>query len=274
MAAISSSTLVQMDTARRILLTLCVKEHIPFKESLIDDYLTWKQQNPQHDKLNAYKKCAIFIKQLSSRIIDVMIKTMTGDLIPIEYDEKQGLHGMAVKLNLLDPTTFPPHLTKVFRLQEEDCPVEEGEIFGVVIHAPAYSIRVNEIDPWIQSNRQPNVTYAYICYRFTMHLSDMLTQPIPEQLRNGIHTKSISKDYFFDIFHDLTNGTYNTWDTHLQAIQPYSTQSATTIEELFDSLVFRQNMVMSIRYGYEFEAKLTADAKAELLAVFSAVKLQ
>lgn len=274
MAAATAPTLAQMETARRILLTLCVKGNIPFKESLIDDYLTWKQQLPQDEKLNAYKKAVRFMEQLPSRIVPVMIKTLAGDLFPIEYDEKQGIQGMVVQLNRMDPQTFPPHLTKVFRLLEDDCPVEEGEIFGVLIHAPAYSIRVIEVEPWVQSDRQPNITYANICYRFTMHLSDMLTQPIPEPLRNGIHTKSVSQDYFFDVFHNLTNGTYDTWDTHLQSIQAYSTQPKKTIEELLDSIIFRQNTVMSIRYGYEFQATLTADAKTELLAAFSAAKLQ
>ena len=274
MASISSSTLAQMDTARRILLTLCVKEHIPFKESLIDDYLTWKEQNPQHGTLNAYQKCSHFIKQFPSYTTHVMIKTMAGDLIPIEYDEKQGLHGLAVKLNHMDPTTFPPHFTKVFRLQEEDCPVEENEVFGVLIHAPAYSIRINEVDTWIQADRQQHVTYAHICYRFTIHLSDMLTQPIPKELRNGIHTNQPTDDYFFDIFHNLTTGFYTTWDTYFQSIQAHSSQPATTMDELLDSLVFRQNQIQTIINGQEFEATLTADAKAELISAFSAAKLQ
>jgi len=141
-----TSAISEMDVLRGecsdLMTTYCFKNDYRFTPDLVDAMCQWKLAY-QGPKMNRYQKVTTFIQQLQQQnpIVPIMVKTLIGDILPIDLQYnplKTPIH-LIKQLHAYDPETFPLHHTTVTRMMQ-DGPVQEGELFCAICSPAPYHI--------------------------------------------------------------------------------------------------------------------------------------
>jgi hypothetical protein len=121
----------------------CFNHSFRFTPQLLDDMCQWKlAYNGPY--LNRYQKIDKFMSelQLQQSIVPVIVKTLTGDILPIELQFnplKTPIH-LVKQLAQYDSNAFPLNNTFITRLIQNDSPVQPGELFCVISYPTSYTI--------------------------------------------------------------------------------------------------------------------------------------
>lgn len=85
---------------------------------------------------------------MASSLIQVFVKLLSGDLIPLSVDQTQGLDSVKQELHKIDPISYPLYKIQILHLDEEkeNDTLYEGEILAVFINH--YSIENNVFLPF------------------------------------------------------------------------------------------------------------------------------
>lgn len=181
----------QRNQARPLLLQFCLKQERIYTETLLDEFITWKfnpETNAEQMK-NLYIKVNAFMNQLPPvSFFPVMVKTMDGTLISLDYSpslDRQQLHR---QLTRLDSDLFPKNRTILARMVEDEKePVCEGEIFGCMVFPESLvSSSLDASECFLQTHPslsyqiyvKPEAFFPYKDHRGVMRLPSY-SKPIP-----------------------------------------------------------------------------------------------
>jgi hypothetical protein len=93
-----------------------------------------------------------------SQPIQIQLKTLSGDLFPLEVSPSVSLEEIAQRASVTYPESFPSGRTKVLAMEEEQKEREEGEILLVVVSDP----------PLMEEGRYPQGGQPYVRWTITL----------------------------------------------------------------------------------------------------------
>lgn len=125
-----------LSEATTILASICHKRGNRFNANMGEQFLAWKRVTDFAPNTNLYQKAVQFLETTGDENepepVPVFAKTMTGDLIPLEYHAEKDSQDLIRQLAEFAPEEFPLGSTVVFRMMDMvDEPVEKSEIFGI-----------------------------------------------------------------------------------------------------------------------------------------------
>lgn len=156
----------QRNQARSLLLQFCLKLERAYTDELLSEFVRWKLDpaSGAAGMHNLYDKMEAFMKQLQKKQNDsfpVMVKTMTGDLISLEYSPSRDRQQLVQQLMRLDSEIFPENQTLVVRIVEDEKePVCEGEIFGSIVVPPPSLVSFQRVEE-CSTLDQPAICYPF-----------------------------------------------------------------------------------------------------------------
>jgi hypothetical protein len=113
-------------------------EHsLHYTPDYVEEFVRWKRdpQSGASECPNLYVKIQRFMSQLPRKdAFPVMVKTMDGTLIPLDYSPTLDRTQLSWQLTAINSLIYPMNHTAVFRLTEDETiPVEKDEIFGCMV---------------------------------------------------------------------------------------------------------------------------------------------
>jgi hypothetical protein len=118
----------------------CFNHSFRFTPQLLDDMCQWKlAYNGPY--LNRYQKIDKFMSelQLQHPIVPVIVKTLSGDPIELQFNPLKTPIHLLKQLAQYDSDAFPLNNTVITRLNQEG-PVQPGELFCVICSPTSYTI--------------------------------------------------------------------------------------------------------------------------------------
>lgn len=243
------------------LLQVCTRASIPFTLELHAEFEEWRRVHPSEE----------VEEFLASRLppspqeFPVYVKTLTGDLLLLPY--RGTTRDLAQQLAEHDPETYPLHRITVFPLRDDPTvSVAAEDLFGVFVRPPSKCIEYITTSAWYDFTRTP-----WIIYHFTVNGSVALEG-------TGIQpaARRFAKQPRIELFvsYDVLKKTFSVrdysrhQDTYGKSshLSPMCTD-VESIEALAETVGFYTSpTLMASNYT------LTAEAQAELIALYDAVK--
>lgn len=135
-ASANANTLVYDEKTANLILYACLKRNQRYSTELAHTFVQWKSNTEFPSKTNLYQKIIRFFQErVLEKSIPIFAKTMTGELIPLEYRPYCDKRDLLEQLDRIDSDQFSFGSTNIVRLVEDPTkPVEEGEIFALFQH--------------------------------------------------------------------------------------------------------------------------------------------
>ena len=243
------------------LLQACTRASIPFTLDLHAEFEEWYRTHPS-EEVEEFLAPRL---PPPSQEIPVYVKTLVGDLLLLPY--RGTTQDLACQLAEHDPETYPLHRVTVFPLRDDPTdPVVAEDVFGVFVRPPTRCIQYIKTSTWYDFTRTP-----WLIYHFTVNgsvaLEGTCVQPAARRFAKQpplelFVSYDVLKKSFTVRDYSKHNHTYGK-SFHLTPMCP----EVISIEELAEMVGFYTSpTLMASNYT------LTAEAQAELIALYDAVK--
>lgn len=248
---------IRMETTY-LLLTICVKRNLRYTDQLYEQYTEWKKVREFAPKTNLYQKVYRFLgetfpeEEEKENAIPIYAKTMTGELIPLNYHPHSDKRDLQLQLQQVDPNQFPLGSTKLVRLSEDPSePVKEEEIFGILQRVTKL---VNYI---VHNNDQVNTGFTpengpCICYQFYVIPAGVVS------VAGSVFKYSTPFQMFYYPEKKLVDIAY------------ISTRPQ-PLENLSEKIQKASIMASTDSYPYRYKTSLTQEAAEEIVTLFQTV---
>lgn len=247
---------IRMETSH-LLLTLCVKRNLQYTNTLFETYVEWKKTVEFAPKTNLYQKTSRFLQETfpeeeKENAIPIYAKTMTGELIPLNYYPHSDKRNLQLQLQQVDPEQFPLGSTNIVRLSDDpSAPIQQEEIFGILQHSTKFVTYARYTDDQVQfgftSENGPCISYQF--YVIPVGIVSLVSSQL--KYSTPFHIYYYPEKKLVDIakisFHP----------------QP--------LENLAEKIHNKSITITTGSYPYSFKAGLTQEAAEEMAIVFQTV---
>jgi hypothetical protein len=246
---------IRMETTY-LLLTICVKRNLQYTDKLFQMYVEWKKTMEFAPKTNLYQKVSCFLRETfpeedeeKENAISIYAKTMTGELIPLNYYPHSDKRILQLQLQKIDPEQFPLGSTNIVRLSEDpSAPVQQEEIFGILQHSTKLVTYARHVDDQVKFGFNPE-NGPCISYQFYV---------IPA----GLVSLAGSELKYSTPFHIFYYPEKKLVDIENISFHPHP------LENLAEKIRKTTIMASTDSYPYRYKAGFTQDATEEMVTLF------